>query len=61
MNKKIEDTEKRSRQEFSARTENLYWEIEDSIDRSENPESGRMNMELDELYSFGLPQGLYDS
>lgn len=50
----MEDNERRSREEFSERTETFYWEIEDSIDRTENPESGRMNVELDELYALVL-------
>lgn len=48
----MEDNERRSRDEFSERTETFYWEIEDSIDRSENPEEERMNFALDELYAF---------
>jgi hypothetical protein len=46
----MEDNERRSREKYSERTEAFYWEIEDSINRTENPESGRMNVELDELY-----------
>lgn len=50
----MEDNERRSREEYSERTEAFYWDIEDSIDRTENPESGRMNVELDELYVLVL-------
>ncbi len=50
--KKIEDSERRSREEFSDRAETLYWELEDSADRAENPESGKHNVEVDDLYGF---------
>ena len=50
----MEDNERRSREDFSERAEALYSEIIDSIDHGENPESGKFNVEMDELY--GLPQ-----
>ena len=54
----MEDNERRSREEFSDRAETLYWELEGSIEQGENPESGKLNVEVDELYGsapFILP------
>lgn len=49
--KKIEDSERRSRDEFSDRTSNLYWIIDDTMEQSENPEGQKMNVEQDEMYA----------
>ena len=48
--KKIEDNERRSREEFSDRAERLYSELEDNMQQIENPDSGKPNVEMDELY-----------
>lgn len=49
--KKIEDSEKRSRDEFSERTSNFYWVIDDTMEQAENPEDQKMNVEQDEMYA----------
>ena len=50
--KKIEDSERRSREEFSSRTSNLYWMIDDTMEQAENPEGQKMNVEQDEMYAL---------
>ena len=52
--KKLEDSERRSREEFSDRAETLYYEIDNTMERAENPDSGKFNFEQDELY-FSAP------
>lgn len=52
--KKIEDSERRSREEFSDRTSNLYWVVDDTMEQAENPEGQKINVEQDELYALCL-------
>lgn len=47
--RKLEDSEKRSREDLSERAESLFIEINEAMDRSENPESQKSNVEVDEL------------
>lgn len=49
--KKIEDSERRSREDFSDRTEALFWEVNDTMEQAQNPESQKGNVEQDELYA----------
>ena len=48
--KKIEDSERRSREDFSDRTETLFWDVNDNMERIENPDSQKSNVEVDELW-----------
>ncbi|KAL2040177.1 hypothetical protein N7G274_007080 [Stereocaulon virgatum] len=48
--KKIEDSERRSREDFSDRTESLFWDVNESMERTENPDSQKSNVELDEVF-----------
>ena len=48
--KKIEDSERRSREDFSDRTESLFWDVNDNVERIENPDSQKSNVEVDELW-----------
>ncbi|KAK0516575.1 hypothetical protein JMJ35_001178 [Cladonia borealis] len=48
--RKLEDSEKRSREDLSERAESLFIEINEAMDRSENPESQKSNLEVDELF-----------
>ena len=49
--KKLEDTEKRSRDLLSERTEGMLWDLDEIMEQKENPESQKLNMETDELYA----------
>lgn len=53
--KKIEDSERRSRDEFSDRAGNLYWSIDDTMEQTENPGSQKIIVEQDEMYVSSLP------
>ena len=48
--KKIEDSERRSRDEFSDRVGNLYWSMDDTMDQTENPGTQKIIVEQDEMY-----------
>ncbi|KAL6716505.1 hypothetical protein ACLMJK_006072 [Lecanora helva] len=48
--KTIEDSERRSREEFSERADALFRDLESQIDSAENPERGKLDIELDELF-----------
>ena len=49
--KKIEDSERRSRDEFSERTNNLYLLMDETMEQAENPEGSKINVEQDEMYA----------
>ena len=48
--KRLEDTERKSRQLLGESTEGLLQNIERMMEQKENPESKKINVELDELY-----------
>lgn len=48
--KRLEDSEKKSRERLGAKTEQILWDIEAVIEQRENPESQKWNMEMDELW-----------
>ena len=50
--KKIEDSERRSRDEFSDRTNSMYSAIDETMDQAENPERQKINVEQDEMYAL---------
>lgn len=47
--KKLEDSEKKSREGLGDKTEGLLWNVDEKIERRENPESQKLNIEMDEL------------
>lgn len=47
--KRIEDSEKASREEMGDRADAIFWELDETINRAENPSSHQQNFELDEL------------
>ena len=49
--KKIEDSERRSRDEFSERANGLFCAIDETMDQAENPERQKINVEQDEMYA----------
>jgi len=49
--KRIEDSEKASREDLSDRYEAIYWELEDFSNRRENTQNQKQNVEIDELYA----------
>ncbi|MCJ1261410.1 hypothetical protein MMC22_001274 [Lobaria immixta] len=48
--KKLEDSEKKSREGLGDKTEGLLWNVDERIERRENPESQKLNIEMDELF-----------
>lgn len=48
--KKLEDTEKKSREHIGARLDNMLEDINSVLQQKENPESEHENLEGDELY-----------
>lgn len=52
--KRLEDTEKRSRHLIGESTDAVLHNIECIMEQKENPESHKLNMELDELYVVQL-------
>lgn len=48
--KKLEDSEKKSREGLGDKTEGLLWNVDEKIERRENPESQKLNIEMDELF-----------
>lgn len=48
--KRLEDSEKKSREGLGEKTEGLLWNVDEQIERRENPESQKLNIEMDELY-----------
>ncbi len=49
--KKLEDSEKRSRESLGERIEGILWDIDEVMEQKANPESQKLNMEMDELYA----------
>ena len=47
--RRIEDSEKASREELSDRTDHCFWEIEDIYARQDNPQPHKQGVDLDEL------------
>ena len=47
--KKLEDTEKRSREGVGARLDNMLQFISSVLQQKENPESQTLNLEMDDL------------
>lgn len=47
--KKLEETEKRGREDLNETFESVLWEIQDVIGQKEEPSSQKLNMETDEL------------
>ena len=47
--KRFQDTEKKSRELLSERAEGLLWDIDEIMDRKEDPESEKQTLETDEL------------
>ena len=47
--KKLEDSEKKSREGLGEKAEGLLWNVDEQIERRENPESQKLNIEMDEL------------
>lgn len=47
--KKLEDSEKKSREGLGGKTEGLFWNADEQTERRENPESQKLNIEMDEL------------
>ena len=48
--KKLEDTEKKSRDLMSERGESIFWDVGEIMDQKENPGNLQLNMEAEELY-----------
>ena len=48
--KRLEDTEKKSRDLMSQRGESIFWDIGEIMDQKENPGNLQLNMETEELY-----------
>ncbi|KAI9724483.1 MAG: hypothetical protein M1812_000551 [Candelaria pacifica] len=48
--KRWEDNEKKSRAELNHKLEEMGWEVHDVVLQKENPESQKINMELDDLF-----------
>ncbi|KAL8694451.1 MAG: hypothetical protein Q9224_003566 [Gallowayella concinna] len=49
-NKKIEESEKRSRELQGEKVEGVLWVVDDIVDQRENPESMKLNLEMDEVF-----------
>lgn len=47
--KKLEDSEKKSREGLGDKAEGLLWNVDEQLERRENPESQKLNVEMDEL------------
>ena len=45
----MEELEKRNRELLNEKLDGLVWEVHDVMHQKENPESQKLNMELDEL------------
>lgn len=52
-NKKLEEMEKRNRELLNEKLDALVWEVHDVVQHKENPESQKLNMELDEMWVQG--------
>ena len=48
--KKLEDSEKKSRENLGERIEGILWDVDEVMEQKENPESQKLNMEMDDLY-----------
>ncbi|MCJ1477972.1 hypothetical protein MMC13_006647 [Lambiella insularis] len=48
--KRLEDTEKKSRDIMTERANGIIWDISDIMEQKENPEDQKINMETDELF-----------
>ena len=48
--KRLEDTEKKSRDLLGERAESMLWDVDEIMEQKENPENQKLNMETDELY-----------
>jgi uncharacterized protein (DUF3084 family) len=48
--KKLEDSEKKSRESLGERIEGILWDVDEVMEQKENPESQKLNMEMDDLY-----------
>ena len=61
-NKKIEESEKRSRELQGEKVEGVLWVVDEVMDQKENPESTKLNMEMDDVYvAFGIHELISDS
>ncbi|KAL8750333.1 MAG: hypothetical protein Q9184_006461 [Pyrenodesmia sp. 2 TL-2023] len=49
-NKKIEESEKRSRELQGEKVEGVLWVVDEVMDQKENPDSMKLNMEMDEVF-----------
>ena len=49
--KKLEDSEKKSRESLGERIEGILWDVDEVMEQKENPESQKLNMEMDDLYA----------
>ena len=46
----MEDSERRSREDFSERTEGLFWDVNDAMDEAQNPSNQTGDVLQDEQY-----------
>ncbi|KAI4141903.1 MAG: hypothetical protein LQ341_003388 [Variospora aurantia] len=49
-NKKIEESEKRSRELQGEKVEGVLWVVDEVMDQKENPDTMKLNMEMDEVF-----------
>ena len=57
--KKLEDSEKKSRESLGERIEGILWDVDEVMEQKENPESQKLNMEMDDLYDSQWDHGKY--
>ncbi|KAL8872955.1 MAG: hypothetical protein Q9174_001504 [Haloplaca sp. 1 TL-2023] len=49
-NKKIEESERRSRDLLGDKVESVLWVVDEALDQRENPDTMKVNMEMDEVF-----------